>query len=239
MDQPFIVALDFASKQEVNEFLRPFSSTSLFVKVGMELYYQEGSTMIAELKEQGHRIFLDLKLHDIPNTVKQAMKGLARLGVDLVNVHAAGGTQMMQAALEGLELGTPSGARRPHCIAVTQLTSTSEQMLRDELWIARPMEETVLHYASLAKESGLDGVVCSAKEVPLIRERCGEQFLTVTPGIRFANDDKNDQVRVVTPYEARKLGASLIVVGRSITRAFDPYAAYERLQWEWNGGERR
>ncbi|MBB5323747.1 orotidine-5'-phosphate decarboxylase [Anoxybacillus tepidamans] len=239
MDQPFIVALDFSLKREVNEFLRPFSRTPLFVKVGMELYYQEGPAIIAELKEQGHRIFLDLKLHDIPNTVKQAMKGLARLGVDLVNVHAAGGTNMMQAALEGLELGTPSGARRPHCIAVTQLTSTSEQMLRDELWIARPMEETVLHYAELAKESGLDGVVCSAKEVPLIREHFGETFVTVTPGIRFADEAKGDQVRVVTPAEARKLGANFIVVGRSITRALDPYAAYERLQWEWNGGEGR
>lgn len=236
MDQPFIVALDFSSKQEVNEFLRLFSGTPLFVKVGMELYYQEGPAMIEELKAQGHRIFLDLKLHDIPNTVKQAMKGLARLAVDLVNVHAAGGTQMMKAALEGLEAGTPSGGRRPMCIAVTQLTSTSEQMLRDELWIARSMEETVVHYASLAKESGLDGVVCSAKEVPLIREHFGETFVTVTPGIRFADEAKGDQVRVVTPAEARKLGANFIVVGRSITRASDPYAAYERLQREWNGG---
>ncbi|MCL6587629.1 MAG: orotidine-5'-phosphate decarboxylase [Anoxybacillus sp.] len=236
MDQPFIVALDFSSKQEVREFLRPFSRTSLFVKVGMELYYQEGPAMIAELKEQGHRLFLDLKLHDIPNTVKQAMKGLARLGIDLVNVHAVGGTQMMQAALEGLELGTPSGVRRPMCIAVTQLTSTSEQMLRDELWLARSMEETVLHYAELAKESGLDGVVCSAKEVPLIREHFGETFVTVTPGIRFADEAKEDQVRVVTPAEARKLGTNFIVVGRSITRASDPSAAYERLQREWNGG---
>jgi len=231
------VALDFSSKQEVNEFLRLFSDTPLFVKVGMELYYQEGPAMIEELKTQGHRIFLDLKLHDIPNTVKQAMKGLARLGVDLVNVHAAGGTQMMKAALEGLEAGTPSGTRRPHCIAVTQLTSTSEQMLHDELWIARSMEETVLHYASLAKESGLDGVVCSAKEVPLIREHLGEAFVTVTPGIRFANEAKGDQVRVVTPGEARKMGTNFIVVGRSITRASDPYAAYERLQREWNREE--
>lgn len=237
MNQPFIVALDFSSKQEVNEFLRLFSDTPLFVKVGMELYYQEGPAMIEELKTQGHRIFLDLKLHDIPNTVKQAMKGLARLGVDLVNVHAAGGTQMMKAALEGLEAGTPSGTRRPHCIAVTQLTSTSEQMLHDELWIARSMEETVLHYASLAKESGLDGVVCSAKEVPLIREHLGEAFVTVTPGIRFANEAKGDQVRVVTPGEARKMGTNFIVVGRSITRASDPYAAYERLQREWNREE--
>jgi orotidine-5'-phosphate decarboxylase len=234
---PFIVALDFSSSEEVRTFLQPFSHTSLFVKVGMELYYQEGPSILYLLKEKNHRIFLDLKLHDIPNTVKQAMKGLARLGVDLVNVHAAGGTVMMEAALEGLEAGTPSGARRPHCVAVTQLTSTSEQMLCDELWIGRPMEETVLHYASLSKQSGLDGVVCSAKEVPLIRKHCGEAFLTVTPGIRFADDEKNDQVRVVTPYEAKKLGASYIVIGRSITRAANPSAAYERLQREWNGEE--
>jgi orotidine-5'-phosphate decarboxylase len=237
VNDPFIVALDFPTAEDVKAFLQPFQHKSLFVKVGMELYYQEGPDILHMLKEKNHRIFLDLKLHDIPNTVKQAMKGLARLGVDLVNVHAAGGTAMMEAALEGLEAGTPSGARRPHCIAVTQLTSTSEQMLRNELWISRPMEETVLHYASLSKQSGLDGVVCSAKEVPLIRKHCGEAFLTVTPGIRFADDEKNDQVRVVTPYEARKLGASFIVIGRSITRAENPYAAYERLQREWNGEE--
>jgi orotidine-5'-phosphate decarboxylase len=235
---PFIVALDFPTGEDVKAFLQSFPRESLFVKVGMELYYQEGPAIIHYLKEQGHRIFLDLKLHDIPNTVKRAMQGLARLGVDLVNVHAAGGTVMMEAALEGLEAGTPNGERRPYCIAVTQLTSTSEQMLRNELWIDRPMEETVLHYASLAKKSGLDGVVCSAKEVPLIRKHCGEAFLTVTPGIRFADDEKNDQVRVVTPYEARKLGASFIVVGRSITRAENPIAAYERLQQEWKGEEK-
>ncbi|MGX1900280.1 orotidine-5'-phosphate decarboxylase [Thermolongibacillus altinsuensis] len=237
MNRPFIVALDFPSMEEVKTFLRRFPHESLFVKVGMELYYQEGPAIIYDLKEQGHRIFLDLKLHDIPNTVKRAMQGLSRLGIDLVNVHAAGGTTMMEAALEGLEAGTPSGARRPYCIAVTQLTSTSEQMLHKQLLIERSLEETVLHYASLAKESGLDGVVCSAKEVPIIRKYLSPSFLTVTPGIRFADDEKNDQVRVVTPYEARKLGASAIVVGRSITRAADPYAAYERLQREWNGEE--
>ncbi|WP_027408195.1 orotidine-5'-phosphate decarboxylase [Anoxybacteroides tepidamans] len=237
MDQPFIVALDFQSRKEVEAFLRPFVNEPLFVKVGMELYYQEGPNIIAALKEQGHRIFLDLKLHDIPNTVKQAMKGLARLGVDLVNVHAAGGTNMMKAALEGLDAGTPSGMARPLCIAVTQLTSTSEEMLHHELWIERPMEEAVLHYASLAQESGLDGVVCSAREVPLIREQCGTAFITVTPGIRFADDETNDQVRVVTPKEAQKLGSSFIVIGRSITRAADPYAAYARLKREWNEEE--
>lgn len=237
MNDPFIVALDFPTGEDVKAFLQSFPHESLFVKVGMELYYQEGPEIIHYLKGQGHRIFLDLKLHDIPNTVKRAMKGLARFGVDIVNVHAAGGTRMMEAALEGLEAGTPSGARRPYCIAVTQLTSTSEQMLHRELWIDRTMEETVLHYATMAKQSGLDGVVCSAKEVPLIRKQCGEAFLTITPGVRFADDEKNDQVRVVTPYEARKLGASFIVIGRSITRAENPAAAYERLQREWKGEE--
>jgi orotidine-5'-phosphate decarboxylase len=235
VNNPLIVALDFPSMEEVKTFLQPFQNETLFVKVGMELYYQEGPVMIAYLKEQGHQIFLDLKLHDIPNTVKQAMKGLSRLGVDLVNVHAAGGTKMMEAALEGLEAGTEAGKQRPYCIAVTQLTSTSEQMLHEQLLIERSMEETVLHYASLAKASGLDGVVCSAKEVPFIREHFGEAFLAVTPGIRFAADEKNDQVRVVTPYEAKQLGASAIVVGRSITKTANPYAAYQQLQREWNG----
>jgi orotidine-5'-phosphate decarboxylase len=239
VNHPFIVALDFPSVEEVKMFLKQFPNTSLFVKVGMELYYQEGPAIIYYLKEQNHRIFLDLKLHDIPNTTKRAMQGLARLGVDLVNVHAAGGTTMMEAALEGLESGTPSGERRPYCIAVTQLTSTSEQMLRKQLLIEHSMEETVLHYASLSHQSGLDGVVCSAKEVPLIRKHLGSPFLTVTPGIRFAADEKNDQVRVVTPYEARQLGVSAIVVGRSITRAANPYAAYQQLQREWNGGEEK
>ncbi|ABO66390.1 MULTISPECIES: orotidine-5'-phosphate decarboxylase [Geobacillus] len=237
MHTPFIVALDFPSKHDVQQFLRPFSGTPLFVKVGMELYYQEGPAIIAMFKEQGHAVFLDLKLHDIPNTVKQAMKGLARLGVDLVNVHAAGGRRMMEAAIEGLDAGTPSGAARPRCIAVTQLTSTDERMLHEELWISQPLEETVSHYAALAQASGMDGVVCSANEATLIKERCGASFLAVTPGIRFADDSVHDQVRVVTPRKARALGADYIVIGRSITRAADPLAAYSRLQHEWNGGE--
>ncbi|MGG2952507.1 orotidine-5'-phosphate decarboxylase [Geobacillus stearothermophilus] len=238
MHTPFIVALDFPSKQEVERFLRPFAGTLLFVKVGMELYYQEGPAIVAFLKEQGHAVFLDLKLHDIPNTVKQAMKGLARVGADLVNVHAAGGRRMMEAAIEGLDAGTPSGRMRPRCIAVTQLTSTDERMLHEELWISRPLVETVAHYAALANESGLDGVVCSANEAAFIKERCGASFLAVTPGIRFADDAAHDQVRVVTPKRARELGADYIVVGRSLTRAADPLKAYERLQHEWNGGEK-
>ncbi|KIQ95831.1 Orotidine 5'-phosphate decarboxylase [Anoxybacillus thermarum] len=237
MDKPFIVALDFASKEEVRTFLQPFSDTSLFLKVGMELYFQEGPAMIDELKQKGHHIFLDLKLHDIPHTVKQAMKGLAKLGVDLVNVHASGGSAMMFAAIEGLEEGTPHGMSRPRCIAVTQLTSTSERVLRDELLIDRPMKETVVHYATLAYRSGLDGVVCSAQEVPLLRASFGTSFITVTPGIRFAGDNADDQVRIVTPYEAKRLGTNYIVIGRSITKAHDPYVAYERLKREWDGGK--
>ncbi|AKS37985.1 orotidine 5'-phosphate decarboxylase [Anoxybacillus gonensis] len=237
MDKPFIVALDFASKEEVRTFLQPFSHTSLFLKVGMELYFQEGPAIIDELKQKGHHIFLDLKLHDIPHTVKKAMKGLAKLGVDLVNVHASGGSAMMRAAIEGLEEGTPHGMSRPRCIAVTQLTSTSEQVLCNELLIDRPMKETVVHYASLAYRSGLDGVVCSAQEVPLLRASFGTSFITVTPGIRFAGDKTDDQVRVVTPYEAKQLGTNYIVIGRSITKASDPYAAYERLKREWDGGQ--
>ncbi|GAC92110.1 orotidine 5'-phosphate decarboxylase [Anoxybacillus flavithermus NBRC 109594] len=237
MDKPFIVALDFSSKEEVRSFLQPFSDTPLFLKVGMELYFQEGPAIIDELKQRGHDIFLDLKLHDIPHTVKRAMKGLAKLGVDLVNVHASGGSAMMHAAIEGLEEGTPPGMKRPRCIAVTQLTSTSEQVLRDELLIDRSMKETVVHYAALAYRSGLDGVVCSAKEVPFLRASFGASFVTVTPGIRFADDQADDQVRVVTPHEAKQFGTNYIVIGRSITKAYDPYAAYERLKREWDGGQ--
>ncbi|MCL6617697.1 MAG: orotidine-5'-phosphate decarboxylase, partial [Anoxybacillus ayderensis] len=173
----------------------------------------------------------------IPHTVKRAMKGLAKLGVDLVNVHASGGSAMMRAAIEGLEEGTPHGMSRPRCIAVTQLTSTSERVLRDELLIDRPMKETVVHYATLAYRSGLDGVVCSAQEVPLLRASFGTSFITVTPGIRFAGDNADDQVRIVTPYEAKQLGTNYIVIGRSVTKAYDPYAAYERLKREWDGGQ--
>lgn len=230
-----IVALDFPSQKEVEQFLAHFGGESLFVKVGMELFYREGTGIITYLKEQGHRIFLDLKLHDIPNTVKSAMRNLAILGVDMVNVHAAGGTNMMKAALEGLQEGTPEGKERPICIAVTQLTSTSEEVMQTELWIEKSLEETVLHYAKLAQDSGLDGVVCSTLEVPKIREACGEDFVTVTPGIRMADDNVDDQVRIATPARARELGSTYIVVGRSITKAENPLEAYKKVTEQWEG----
>ncbi|WP_066365118.1 orotidine-5'-phosphate decarboxylase [Neobacillus fumarioli] len=235
MDNALIIALDFANGDEVGKFLLPFSDHRLFVKVGMELYYQEGPSIIQLLKEAGHQIFLDLKLHDIPNTVRSAMKGLARFEVDLVNVHAAGGKEMMQAAIEGLEAGTPAGSKRPACIAVTQLTSTSEGQMNKEQLIPVTLKESVLHYATLTKESGLDGVVCSAWEVASIREQLGTDFFTVTPGIRRQSDETADQKRVATPEYARNAGVSAIVVGRSITRSADPLKSY--LEWleAWKG----
>jgi orotidine-5'-phosphate decarboxylase len=234
VQRPLIIALDFKGLQDVKAFLTPFKGKKLYVKVGMELFYKEGPEVIHYLKNEGHQIFLDLKLHDIPNTVKMGMKSLASLGVDLVNVHAAGGRQMMEAALEGLEAGTASG-KRPKLIAVTQLTSTSEDVLKEELLINRSLQETVQSYALLGKESGLDGVVCSVLEVPLLREACGEAFLTVTPGIRLPEDSKDDQKRVATPTHARDAGASMIVVGRSITGANDPLEKYETIKTQWEG----
>ncbi|WP_379967116.1 orotidine-5'-phosphate decarboxylase [Ectobacillus sp. sgz5001026] len=230
MSQSLIIALDFPSKTEVESFLSHFDE-ELYVKVGMELFYKEGPSIITYLKEKGHHIFLDLKLHDIPNTVKSAMRNLASLGVDMVNVHAAGGSKMMQAALQGLEEGA-AGRTRPICIAVTQLTSTSQAMMNEEIWIDKSLEDTVSHYAALAKESGMDGVVCSALEVPTIQRVCKADFVTVTPGIRLSGD-VNDQVRVATPKLARKLGSHYIVVGRSITKADDPYKAYEMVKKQW------
>ncbi|MBD1379964.1 orotidine-5'-phosphate decarboxylase [Bacillus sp. IB182487] len=235
MDKELIIALDFSSKEEVHHFLQPFKGKSLFVKVGMELFYQEGPEIIHYLKNEGHRIFLDLKLHDIPHTVCQAMKGLAKLNVDLVNVHAAGGKRMMEAAIEGLEAGTQSGFSRPSCIGVTQLTSTSSSMLKEELLIERDLDETVFHYGKLAFESGLDGVVCSVHEVKTIHEKISPSFLTVTPGIRLNEDRADDQVRVATPGYARSTGTSAIVVGRSITRAAEPFNAYLKVNDEWKG----
>ncbi|WP_078554789.1 orotidine-5'-phosphate decarboxylase [Bacillus alkalicellulosilyticus] len=235
MDQrPIIIALDFPGEKEVFQFLSQFQEQSLFVKVGMELFYSTGPSLLAKLKDQGHHIFLDLKLHDIPNTVHHAMRALAKYDIDIVNVHAAGGSAMMKAALEGLEAGTVAGKKKPDLIAVTQLTSTTEEMMQQELKIHGTLEETVKAYALLAKESGLDGVVCSPLEVPLITEACSSSFKTVTPGIRLLGDEKSDQRRVTTPGQANELGSWGIVVGRSITGAQDPLKAYERVQSEWS-----
>ncbi|MFC4320243.1 orotidine-5'-phosphate decarboxylase [Litchfieldia salsa] len=235
MQRPLIIALDFPGLIETERFLAQFNSEQLYVKVGMELFYQEGPAMIHRLKEHGHSIFLDLKLHDIPNTVKSAMKGLARLNVDLVNVHCAGGSIMMEAALEGLEQGTAVGQKRPTIIGVTQLTSTSEKTMNEELLIERPLNDVVVEYSQLAKKSGLDGVVCSSLEVPLIRDVLGNDFVTVTPGIRLSTDEKGDQTRVVTPGKARELGSTGIVVGRSITNAEKPLEAYFKIKNSWEG----
>lgn len=230
-----IIALDFASAEETLAFLAPFQQEPLFVKVGMELFYQEGPSIVKQLKERNCELFLDLKLHDIPTTVNKAMKHLASLGVDLVNVHAAGGKKMMQAALEGLEEGTPAGKKRPSLIAVTQLTSTSEQIMKDELLIEKSLIDTVVHYSKQAEESGLDGVVCSVHEAKAIYQAVSPSFLTVTPGIRMSEDAANDQVRVATPAIAREKGSSAIVVGRSITKAEDPVKAYKAVRLEWEG----
>ncbi|WP_307894327.1 orotidine-5'-phosphate decarboxylase [Bacillus swezeyi] len=232
---PPIIALDFASAQESLAFLDRFQGEKLFVKVGMELFYQEGPSVLEELNMRDCRIFLDLKCHDIPTTVYKAMKRLAGFGVNLVNVHAAGGKQMMEAALEGLEAGTAAGQKRPSLIAVTQLTSTSQDMLKHELLIETPLNDTVLHYSRLAEESGLDGVVCSAHEAEHIYQAVAPTFLTVTPGIRLEEDKNNDQVRVATPSYARENGVSAIVVGRSITQAEDPVSAYQKIALQWEG----
>lgn len=222
-----IIALDFPSRGDALKFLDLFKEEieKPYVKVGMELFYAAGPDFIREIKERGHKIFLDLKLYDIPNTVKRAMEVLSRLDVDIVNLHAAGGRKMMEAALEGLT--RPDGTR-PLLIAVTQLTSTSPEMLRDELLIETPMEETISRYAMNAAKAGLDGVVCSPHEVRAVKEACGEKFMTVTPGIRFADSAADDQVRITTPERARELGTDFIVVGRPITQASDPVAAYRR-----------
>jgi orotidine-5'-phosphate decarboxylase len=233
MERPLIVALDFKDRKEVDHFLNHFQDEKLFVKVGMELFYQEGPSIISHIKQRGHDIFLDLKLHDIPNTVKQAMRGLAKLEVDLVNVHAAGGKKMMEAAIEGLVAGTPAGKNRPACIAVTQLTSTSQQMVQDELLINKEINHIVLHYAKMAHESGLDGVVCSTHEVEALQEHLGSTFITVTPGIRMKNDSADDQTRIATPELARRLGSTAIVVGRSITKQKNPYEAYLQVKKAW------
>ena len=226
MGKDVIIALDFPTREETLAFLDRFpAGEKPFVKIGMELYYAEGPEMVREIKARGHKIFLDLKLHDIPNTVKRAMSVLSRLDVDMVNLHAAGAGEMMRAALEGLT--RPDGSR-PLLIAVTQLTSTDAAALKNELLIDVPMAETVLAYAKNAADSGLDGVVCSPLEAALVKERCGGDFLTVTPGIRFADGDVGDQKRIMTPEKAGQSGCDFIVVGRPITQAADPVSAYRR-----------
>ena len=230
MGKDVIVALDFASSQQVFTFLDQFTEEMPFVKIGMELYYAEGPAIVREIKRRGHKIFLDLKLHDIPNTVKKAMAVLSRLDVDMVNLHAAGTKAMMEAALEGLT--RPDGSR-PLLIAVTQLTSTSEERMHEELLISETLPKTVIHYADLARQAGLDGVVCSPLESPVVHEACGRDFVTVTPGVRFADGDVGDQVRVTTPTKAKDLGSDYIVVGRPITQAADPVAAYRRCLAEF------
>lgn len=235
MEKALIIALDFNRLEEVTGFLDQFEDEKLFVKVGMELFYSAGPSIITEIKTRGHQIFLDLKLHDIPNTVKQAMKVLAKLDVDLVNVHAAGGKRMMEAALRGLQEGTQEGKQRPAIIAVTQLTSTTEAEMQHDQQIPLTLEQSVLSYATLAHEAGLDGVVCSTHEVEAIHGKLGNGFLTVTPGIRMADDDSHDQKRIATPEKARLLGTNSIVVGRSITKATLPLEAYRLVKQAWEG----
>ena len=233
MDRDVIIALDFPGREKTCAFLDLFENEPAkpFVKIGMELFYAEGPAIVREIKARGHRIFLDLKLHDIPNTVKSAMKSLTALDVDMVNVHAAGTKAMMAAAVEGLEEGAAArGKERPLIIAVTQLTSTDEARMRGELLIDRPLEDVVTHYALNARDAGLDGIVCSPLEAGMVHEACGADFLTVTPGIRFASDAKGDQKRVTTPADARRIGSDYIVVGRSITGAADPVSAYRRAR---------
>ncbi len=232
-----IVALDFSTSEEIKLFLSKFKEESLFVKVGMELYYQNGPEIVKYMKSLGHEIFLDLKLHDIPNTVKRSMQGLAALDVDMINVHAAGGQDMMEAAMEGILTGTPVGRERPKLIAVTQLTSTTQEAMQTEQLIEVPLLESVVHYAKLTKYAGLDGVVCSALEARLIKEQTSNEFLCVTPGIRLKTDEQGDQKRIATPSFARNNGASHIVVGRPITLAKDPVAAYHSIKNQWNGVE--
>ena len=225
MGKDVIIACDFASKEEVLSFLDKFQGRKPYVKIGMELFYAAGPEIVREIKARGHKIFLDLKLHDIPNTVKKAMHVLSSLDVDMCNLHAAGTVAMMEAALEGLM--RPDGTR-PLLIAVTQLTSTSQERMENDLLIKEPIDKVVLHYASCAKSAGLDGIVCSPLEAGTVHEKCGKEFITVTPGVRFADGEVGDQVRVTTPARAKEIGSDYIVVGRPITAAADPVAAYMR-----------
>ena len=230
MGKDVIVACDFSSAEQVFSFLDKFTEEKPFVKIGMELFYAEGPQIVREIKARGHKIFLDLKLHDIPNTVKKAMSVLSNLDVDITNLHAAGTTAMMQAALEGLT--RPDGSR-PLLIAVTQLTSTDQEAMERDIMIHAPIDEVVMHYASTAANAGMDGIVCSPLEAGKVHELCGKNFLTVTPGVRFADGDVGDQKRVMTPAEAKRIGSDYIVVGRPITAAEDPVAAYERCVAEF------
>lgn len=232
MAKDVIIACDFAGRADVTEFLDRFEGRKPFVKIGMELFYAEGPEIVREIKARGHKIFLDLKLHDIPNTVKKAMAVLSALDIDMCNVHAAGTKDMMSAAIEGLT--RPDGTR-PLLVAVTQLTSTDETRMHEELLISKPLNEVVMHYAENAQAAGLDGVVCSPLEAGIVKTRCGEKFLTVTPGVRFADGQADDQMRVTTPEKARKLGSDYIVMGRPITQAPDPVMAYERAIKEFLG----
>lgn len=232
MAKDVIIACDFDSKEKVLNFLDLFKGRKPFVKIGMELYYAEGPAIVKEIKARGHKIFLDLKLHDIPNTVKKAMSVLSRLDVDMCNLHAAGATTMMKGALEGL---TRADGTRPILIAVTQLTSTDQETMERDLLIEKPIDQVVMHYAKVSADAGLDGVVCSPLEAEKVHATCGENFITVTPGIRFADGEVGDQKRIMTPEQARKIGSDYIVVGRPITAAADPVAAYERCVKEFLG----
>lgn len=230
MGKDVIVACDFASAKQTFEFLDKFTGRKPFVKIGMELYYAEGPEIVRQIKARGHKIFLDLKLHDIPNTVKKAMSVLRNLDVDITNLHAAGTTAMMQGALEGL---TREDGSRPLLIAVTQLTSTDQESMERDLLIKEPIDQVVMHYAKTAKNAGLDGVVCSPLEAGKVHDTCGQSFLTITPGVRFADGDVGDQKRVMTPAQAKAIGSDYIVVGRPITAAENPVAAYERCVAEF------
>ena len=232
MGRDVIVACDFSSKEEVMSFLDKFQDKKPFVKIGMELFYAEGPSIVKEIKARGHKIFLDLKLCDIPNTVKKSMSVLSGLDVDMTNLHAFGTKAMMEAAIEGLT--RPDGTR-PILIAVTQLTSTSEERMKNDLLINEPLDKVVMHYAKCAAECGLDGVVCSPLEAGKVKETCGKEFMTVTPGVRFADGDVGDQVRITTPEKAKEIGSDYIVVGRPVTQAEDPVAAYERCVREFVG----
>ena len=232
MGKAVIIACDFKDKEETLNFLNKFEDQKLYLKIGMELFYSEGLEIVKEIKKRGHKIFLDLKLHDIPNTVEKAMKSLANLDVDMTNVHASGTIKMMEAWLRGL---TKDDGTRPLLIAVTQLTSTSQEVMEQDLLIKENIEDVVMHYAENSKKAGLDGVVCSPLEVQAVKRKCGKDFLTITPGIRFSTDSKDDQSRITTPAKAKELGSDYIVVGRSITKAENPQEKYKQCVEEFCG----